>query len=179
MLLSEKVQRDLDIGAKYNRGKTCGTVQNFTHSNRHSNCWNLDCCSGAGKIQQSNRLDTKFHLQYYQSPEVKRTLDKMTKSAMKKKQENKYCCTHVPALYIKLDYRNLNYYKCGQHNALQKLIYSPQNQVHKSVFHKVVTGELPLLIFCSTCDVTGDIGQFKMADVSSLEELLQGENRRL
>jgi len=89
MLLSKKVQRDLDIGAKYNRGKTCGTVQNFTHSNRHSNCWNLDCCSGAGKIQQSNRLDTKFHLQYYQSPEVKRTLDKMTKSAMKKKKETR------------------------------------------------------------------------------------------
>lgn len=62
---------------------------------------------------------------------------------------------------------------------VKKLIYPPQNQVHKSVFHKVVTGELPILIFCSSCDVTGDIGQFKLEDVSSLEELLRGENRLL
>ena len=56
------------------------------------------------KIHKDNRWDTKFDLQYYQSPELKRTLEEMTQLAMKKKQENKYCCEHVPLLHIELDH---------------------------------------------------------------------------
>ena len=44
------------------------------------------------------------------------------------------------------------------------------------VFHKVVTGEFPLVIFGSTCDVTGNVAQLKMADDSNFEELSRGEN---
>ena len=38
------------------------------------------------KIHKDNRWDTKFYLQYYQCPELKRTLEEMTQLAMKKKQ---------------------------------------------------------------------------------------------
>lgn len=43
----------------------------------------------------------------------------------------------------------------------KKRIYSPKNQVHKSVFHTGVIGELPLPILGSTRDVTAKIGQLK------------------
>ena len=59
---------------------------------------------------------------------------------------------------------------------VKKLIYSPPNHVQKSVFHKVVTGDFPLQIFGSTCDVTGNVAQFKMAHDSNFEERLRGEN---
>ena len=58
----------------------------------------------------------------------------------------------------------------------EKINIFSTNQVQKSVFHKDVTGEFPLPIFGSTCDVTGNVVQFKMAYDSNFEELLRGEN---
>ena len=59
---------------------------------------------------------------------------------------------------------------------VKRLIYFPPNHVQKSVFHRVITGDFPLPIFGSTCDVTGNVAQFKMADDSNFEERLRGEN---
>ena len=56
------------------------------------------------KTHKDNRWDTKFDIQYYQSPELKRTLEEMTQLALKKKQENKYCCERVTLHHIELDH---------------------------------------------------------------------------
>ena len=59
---------------------------------------------------------------------------------------------------------------------VKKSMDSPQNHVQKFVFHNVVTEEFPLPIFGSTCDVTGNVAQFNMADDSNFEERLRGES---
>ena len=64
------------------------------------------------------------------------------------------------------------------HSTGQEMVFNifSTKQVQKSVFHKDVTGEFPLPISGSTCDVTGNVAQFKMAYDSNFEELLRGEN---
>ena len=50
MVSSEKAQRDLDIGAKYNREKPVALYKTLLRLYGHPNCWILDLYSGAGKI---------------------------------------------------------------------------------------------------------------------------------
>ena len=50
MVSSEKAQRDLDKGAKYDTEKPVALYKTLFSLYGHPNCWILDLCSGAGKI---------------------------------------------------------------------------------------------------------------------------------
>ena len=50
MVSSEKAQRDLDIGTKYNREKPVALYNTLLSLHGHPNCRILDLHSGAGKI---------------------------------------------------------------------------------------------------------------------------------